>query len=317
MPLDRKLDAFDRDLLVYGDFFSCSYKPSSASAGRARAVPCGPFNAVEVEARNLVSRRGGLDRKWNDQAILLVQHEGTATARQYGRRTLLQGGDIYLMDTRASLELLVPDGSLATCIAVSRASLAVLGSRPEAVFGIKIGSEQGFGRLIRHLLGGLLGDRHAYQQDGAETVSQTLQALLAQVLPARPVAPVVLCDAERLQAIKAWILRNLGDPVLCPGRIAGHFGLSRSALYRLFERDGTSPQAWLTAQRLDQARRWLLESPHDRMNVTAICFAAGFNDPSYFSRLMRRRFGCSPLEIWASRRATEPERRSRRLRAKP
>jgi AraC-like DNA-binding protein len=296
VSLNQNLGAFDRELRLYGDFDTNVVRVGHDSEGRARAVPCGPFHAVEVVARNLVSRRNALDR-WNNQAILMVQHDGVTLARQYDHEIWLRRGDIYLMDTRAPLELTVPEASHATCIAIGRDDVAALGSRPQAVFGLKIGGDEGFARLTRYFLTGLLADRHFYDQAGAGTVAQALQSLLAQALQSRPYMPAALDQLDPLEKVKTWILRNLDDPTLNVSRISRHFGLSRSALYRLFATDGDSPQAWLTAQRLGRAHELLSEPSARGKSVSTICYALGFNDPSHFSRLFRQRFGCAPSDI--------------------
>jgi AraC-like DNA-binding protein len=52
--------------------------------------------------------------------------------------------------------------------------------------------------------------------------------------------------------------------------------------------------------RIREAKR-LLRAPGAR--VTDVCYAAGFNDPSYFGRVFRQHLGASPAE-WAKQFAT-------------
>jgi AraC-like DNA-binding protein len=252
---------------------------------------------MEVVARNLVSRRGALSHQWEDNAILLIQHEGTTFARQYNVQTRLRRGDIYLMDTRASLELVVPDMSHATSIAIDRAVIASLSSRPESLFGLKVGGDQGFCRLLRHLLMGLVGDSQDYNQAQTETVMQGLRAFLGHALQIPPRIAAPLGEVDQLEEIKAWMLRSLGDPMLNVQQIAKQFGLSRSALYRLFAAEQISPMAWLTKQRLERGYQMLSEPSAGKMNVTAVCYGLGFNDPSHFSRLFRQHYGCAPRDL--------------------
>lgn len=296
MLVDRELDSFDRELALYGQFDSEPVERTAKSTGQARTVSCGPFHAVEVFARNLVSRRRTLPRPWGDHAILMVQHDGETLARQYNHQTWLRRGDIYLMDTQAPLELLVPAGSHATCIAVARAAVAALGSRPEAIFGSKIGGGEGFPRMTWHFLAGLLGDRHVYDVAESDAVTATLQLILSKALkcPARSVD--MLAHGQLLARIKEWIVRNLDDPALDAAVIARHFGLSRSGLYRLFAVEGESPGAWLTARRLDEAHLILSDGSRRDGTITTVCYRLGFNDPAHFSRLFRKRFGLCPRE---------------------
>lgn len=295
--IDRDLCSFDKELLLYGQFATGPVASTAVSGGQARAVPCGPFHAVEVQARNLVSRRRMLNQRWGDQAILMVQHDGETLARQYNHQTWLRRGDIYLMDTRTTLELTVPEASHATCIAVPRSHVATLGSRPEAVFGSKISGEEGVSRLTWHFLNSLLGDRHAYDAHEAATITAMIQSMLSQSLKRPPSLAAALAEGCQLDRIKEWALRNIDDAGLDAARIARHFGLSRSALYRLFAQEGESPQSWLSARRLDEAHRMLSSPGMRNESVTEICFSVGFNDPSHFSRLFRKRFGICPREV--------------------
>lgn len=70
--------------------------------------------------------------------------------------------------------------------------------------------------------------------------------------------------------------------------------LSPNHLLRCFRRAfGETPHQFLTARRLEYARRMLADP---NLSVTDICFSAGFESLSSFSRLFRRHTGVSPSE---------------------
>ena len=186
VSIQQKLGIFDRELELYGRFRSEAVEAASSSAGQALSRPCGPFHALDVRARNLASRRSWTGGNWHDCAILLLQHEGVACARQYGRQITLRPDDIYIMDTRAPLEMTVPIVSHATCVAVARSGVASLASQSEAIFGTKISGDEGFARLIPRFLVALLGDSHSYARDEAQVVADALQSMLAHAV-GRPV----------------------------------------------------------------------------------------------------------------------------------
>jgi len=48
--------------------------------------------------------------------------------------------------------------------------------------------------------------------------------------------------------------------------------------------------------RLQKARAMLSDARNDRMKVSDIALACGFNEVSYFNRRFRARFGCSPTQ---------------------
>ena len=63
-----------------------------------------------------------------------------------------------------------------------------------------------------------------------------------------------------------------------------------------------TPMQFLQEQRLNAARRLLLTTQED---VTAICFAVGFESLGSFSWLFRKRFGLSPKQFRSSERGVE------------
>ncbi len=134
--------------------------------------------------------------------------------------------------------------------------------------------------------------------DRSERFHAVLEALLvAQDRVAR--------EPARLQALRAATREELYRRLhrardyaaaCCDGPVslddlAGVACLSPNHLLRTFRQlFGQSPHQWLTEVRLARARR-LLE---DGMPVTEVALAVGFESPSAFGRLFRRRVGSSP-----------------------
>lgn len=297
MATQQNLGMFDRELKHYGRFRSEVVEGACSSAGKALSIPCGPFDAIDVQAHNLSSRRTCLGSHWRDFTILMVQHEGEVYARQYGRQTILRPGDVYIMDAMSPLELTVPNASRATCVAVARSVVGSLSSRSDALFGTRISGETGFGRLFSHLLVALRCDRHDYGQGEARAVAGAVQSMLVQAVGSQADERAGPDGEDQLHSVKAWVARNLDDPALDVAHIAHQCGLSRSALYRLFAATGETPQAWLVGKRLERAFQILSDPGKTGQNISATCFALGFNDPAHFSRLFRQRFGASPREV--------------------
>ena len=97
-----------------------------------------------------------------------------------------------------------------------------------------------------------------------------------------------------MEDIVAYIGTNFSDPTLTPDSLAEHFGLSRTALYRLFsEKLGTSPKKHINNIRIENACTILHRN--DRQ-IKEIALSVGFNNPLYFSKVFKERNGVSPSE---------------------
>ena len=54
---------------------------------------------------------------------------------------------------------------------------------------------------------------------------------------------------------------------------------------------------FVLAQRLARARRMLADPRHDAETISAIAFACGFGDLSYFNRVFRRQYAATPTAV--------------------
>lgn len=159
--------------------------------------------------------------------------------------------------------------------------------------------------ILSSPLGGLLADyltvleRHLPAMTTArvpEIADATRAMLLACLIPERDrlqEAAHGLSIGLRERA-RAVVRERLGDPTLGPGEIARALGLSRSALYRLFEPQGGVAR-YIRQQRLSAARQALCD-PADTRRIGTIGYDCGFPNPQEFSRAFKAQFGCSPSE---------------------
>jgi len=111
--------------------------------------------------------------------------------------------------------------------------------------------------------------------------------LLGQPKPLPPAGIATVKARMDQEPSAAWSLEELA-------RMAGyskeHFGVQFRKHY------GVSPIAYLLEIRLRNAARLLMDP---RQRVSEVSELAGFDDPFYFSRMFRKRFGASPRQ-WRS-----------------
>jgi len=136
-------------------------------------------------------------------------------------------------------------------------------------------------------------ERHAALEASTEFALQTLDFVVRGFEFGDGAPP-----ARLFEAAERVIDRNLGLSRLSPDWLARKFGCSRSAVYRLFRARGCSVMEFVTEKRLTKAFASLADSDN-RLTIADIALSCGFDDPSSFSRMFRRRFGCSPRELRA------------------
>lgn len=104
-------------------------------------------------------------------------------------------------------------------------------------------------------------------------------------------------DQERdfIDQVKTLIMKSLADTKLNPAVLADALSISERSLYRkVKEATGYTPLAFVRELRLQEARRLLTSSAYD--SVSEVASTVGFEDPSYFSKNYKSRFGKLPSE---------------------
>jgi AraC-like DNA-binding protein len=96
--------------------------------------------------------------------------------------------------------------------------------------------------------------------------------------------------------VQAYVREHLREPDLGPARIAAANGLSRRTLYAIYDELGTSLEQSIIEQRLEGARRDLVDSRRSHVTIAAIAREWGFSTPSFFASRFRRAHGVTPRE---------------------
>jgi AraC-like DNA-binding protein len=110
---------------------------------------------------------------------------------------------------------------------------------------------------------------------------------------------------SRMGAIKAYILAEIDNPALSLADVAAHQGISSSYVRKIFAGEGTRFTAYVLSTRLEKVLQALADPESRDSSISAIALRCGFNDISYFNRVFRRRYGCTPSDLRYGRR--EPD----------
>lgn len=96
-----------------------------------------------------------------------------------------------------------------------------------------------------------------------------------------------------LQAIN-YISRHYSNSDLSVQEIANHIGLTRTHLYRIFNKaSNNSVSHSILSVRLSKATS-LLSNP--QLSIKEIAYQTGFESPAYFSKQFKQQFQCTPSE---------------------
>ena len=108
--------------------------------------------------------------------------------------------------------------------------------------------------------------------------------------------------AARLIAMKSDIIANANNPAISVDWLAQQHGLSPSYIRKLLDGDGTTFSEFVLNARLARAHRQLTDRRFAGMQISTIAFEAGFGDLSYFNRMFRKRYLCTPSDVRTSAR---------------
>lgn len=147
----------------------------------------------------------------------------------------------------------------------------------------------------------LMGSDHGSDRALNGHIESTLVDLLALALGARgepaEIATMRGLRAIRLHDILSAIKTGFADPGFSSQSVAQKLGLSRRYVNDLLAESGLGFTERMLEVRLNKARGMLLDAKHDRLKVSEIAWACGFNEVPYFNRRFRQRYGMTPTDL--------------------
>lgn len=239
-----------------------------------------------------------------DHFLVQLYTEGNYVGAAGGHEIEVRAGDICVFDLSRPASTATSDFANINLV-VPRSALAPLLASPEAMHGLVLRGDTPRGSMLSGQMRELHRQMPRLGGDEAKLLIDATFHLAAACLgpsaDGRAAARRAI-ETTTLGAVKAHIARRLGDPDLGPDRICRDLGLSRSALYRLFDPLGGVAD-YIRRKRM--ARCWEeLSSPRGRgSRVSEIAYRWGFTNEASFSRAFRQAFGVSPSELRAASEA--------------
>ncbi len=257
----------------------------------------GPLMMAHTRSHALRWRRSAMTvaRDGLDHYMLQFYARGTQTCSWSGGEVAMPAGGFLVYDLAREMKAVTTDMANVSLL-LPRALLAELLREPDDQHMRHIVCDQPMTALLRQHLDGLWRQPADIDDRQARLMAESTARLVAACLDgsaADPACRAAAGESARLAVIRRDIEARLHDPDLDAADLCERHGLSRSALYRLFERAG-GVRAYIRERRLSGAMRALLDIRQAPLPVAEIGRRFGFVDPADFSRAFHRRHGLSP-----------------------
>ncbi len=271
------------------DFHATELRYHTRTASLARSSA-----AAQILTRTPRHVAGG-----TDEVMLYRQEAGTLEGEADGRPFRLEPGDLALFDYARPLVSRTTDFTNLV-LTTSRASVPA-GLLASELHGHVIPGGSGPGTLLTTVLTGLFEAAGALRLGEAEAAFAGVLGLAAGLVEA-----VRLADADtagtseqaRHAAVLAYLDAHHARPDLDADAVAGHLGLSRATLYRLFKAEG-GIQAALLRRRLDHVAGALIADPRARRDLAGLAARHGFGGLTQLGRSFKARYGMPPSQYAA------------------
>lgn len=101
--------------------------------------------------------------------------------------------------------------------------------------------------------------------------------------------------SDIVENIRSNIVQNFSDCNYELDKYLRSLPFSYDYLRKLFKKEmGVTPHQYLCDRRLATAAEWLSSAYNDNSNIAEVARMCGFNEPLYFSRMFKKKYGLSP-----------------------
>jgi AraC-like DNA-binding protein len=266
-----------------------------ASATVARSSALGVIHASTSANHGATSR----ELIVNDDVSFVVGVTSRWTASQLGRSADLRPGDGVLMSNGDLGAITLSNDCRYAAFSVPRSAIEPLVPDIGAAFARRVPASNPALRMLPRYLELARSEHVVSTPELAAAYTTHLCDVLALAVGAtRDTAALATsrgASAARLQAMKDDIAKALNRPDLSVHWIAAQHKVSVRYVQKLFEESGCTFTRFLMEQRLTAA--YAACAAPSNVAINTIAYDHGFSDLSYFNRMFRRRYGCTPSDI--------------------
>jgi AraC-like DNA-binding protein len=246
-------------------------------------------------------RSPDLLRDSDDSLVVALVRSGDAYQTQRGDSLKLGPGEAVVCDNAHPGRFGWPTDAYWTGVVIPRNAITKLLPRADRLAGAKLDRDDVarrllFGYLVEIIDVGSNNSAPAMRLCGEHILDLVALALGAEG-DARELVEQRSVGAVRRAAILRMIENSMGDTKLSGTTIARQLGITPRYLRLLLEETGRTFSEHLLEKRLEHAVALLRDPRRRNLKVSAIAFACGFGDLSYFNRAFRRRFGETPSDM--------------------
>ncbi|MCJ2048668.1 helix-turn-helix domain-containing protein [Methylobacterium sp. J-070] len=241
--------------------------------------------------------RGLVARMGVDHILAQLRLSGRARIAAGGERDCAPG-DICLFDLSRPLSASSTDYQALTVV-LPRPLFGADQGALDTLHGAVIRGETPFGRMLNAHLRALRAHATGFSAAEAAAAAQATAVLLGTAAlgtsgDAR--AGAAPDGAPFLLLMRRFIEAELAAPDLNAETLGRRFGVSRSALYRLFAPLG-GVSGYVRQRRLARAYRDLAAGDGRFARISEIAYRCGFESAAHFAQAFRAEFGCAPRDV--------------------
>jgi len=229
-----------------------------------------------------------------DGLMIICVLRGGGIISQAGADLPFRSGDIVVRQAGLPSQVRFAKTSRSVVFKIPRARAQAYVPAPHTIRPFRIDGAEGLAAATVSLLGGVARHLPRLGYDSITAVENAALELLARPIRASRGSGLTSGAARQWRRIEQIVEDELTNPDLSIAHIAKAMGVSSRSIYAAFAARRRRFRQYLIEKRLERCRAALADPRQSDVTLTRICFQAGFNDFSHFSRAFKARYGRSP-----------------------